>query len=99
MSIPEDKIRDRRVSSLPSQSMWDKLLELEKRLEENTKATMDIKNNTANIIEAFDAMQGAFKSIEFLAKLGKPLIWIGTAIILSGAVLTNFKAQLIAFFK
>ena len=35
-----------------------------------------IAGNTAAVVKAFDAAQGAFAALETLGKLAKPLLWI-----------------------
>lgn len=87
-------------------SIWAAINELEIKIEtntlltqENTRITREIKTDTADIIDAFNALRGTFKSIEFLGKLGKPLIWIGGALtILTGFVIT-VKSQIMALWK
>lgn len=39
-----------------------------------------LQANTANVVQAFNAAQGAFIVLEWIAKAAKPLLWIGGAI-------------------
>lgn len=36
-----------------------------------------IESNTAGMVAAFDAAQGAFTVLEWLAKLAKPILYLG----------------------
>lgn len=36
-----------------------------------------LKQDTANVVQAFNAAQGAFTVLEFIAKLAKPILFIG----------------------
>jgi len=52
-------------------------------LDENTQATKAIKDDTAELVEFFRSMQGAFKVFNALGALARPLaalIGLGTAI-------------------
>lgn len=39
-----------------------------------------LQENTNDVVKAFNAAQGAFMVLEWLAKAAKPLLWIGGAI-------------------
>jgi hypothetical protein len=45
----------------------------------NTEATRQVAANTADLVEFFQAVQGAFKVLNVIAKLAKPLGAIATA--------------------
>lgn len=57
---------------------------LRKELEANTAATRAVTENTNELVELFRAAQGAFKVLNWLARVAKPLIYIvglGTALL------------------
>jgi hypothetical protein len=43
-------------------------------VEERTKR---IEDNTSDLIDAFRAAKGAFKTLEIIGKIARPLSWIG----------------------
>lgn len=50
--------------------IYDRLIAVEEKVDK-------IETNTAGMVAAFNAAQGAFTVLEWLAKLAKPLLWIG----------------------
>ena len=54
----------------------DRMNSLESDLQENTRLTESVKSDTAELIEAFKSIKGAFKVLEMLASLAKPLSYI-----------------------
>ena len=42
-------------------------------LEDNTRATKQLAASTADLVEFFEAMRGAFKVLNWIGKLAKPL--------------------------
>lgn len=51
--------------------------ELHDRLVLVETALEDLKTNTAAMVSAFQAAQGAFTVLEWLARVAKPLLYIG----------------------
>ncbi|WP_454752075.1 hypothetical protein [Cupriavidus necator] len=51
------------------------LAERVERVEETTKR---IEENTSDLIEVLAAAKGAFKTLEVLGKIARPIVWIGT---------------------
>jgi uncharacterized NAD-dependent epimerase/dehydratase family protein len=49
---------------------------LEKELEKNTELTQKVHENTADLIATFDSVKGAFRTLEMLGSLAKPLTYI-----------------------
>jgi hypothetical protein len=39
-----------------------------------------LHNNTEDVVKAFNAAQGAFTVLEWLAKAAKPILWIGATV-------------------
>ena len=54
--------------------------EFKVKLDENTRTTNDIKKDTESMIEMFRSWQGAFKTLEMIGKLFKPLTFIAAVI-------------------
>lgn len=73
--------------------------ELKENLLENTETTKKIETNTKGVVEAFEAAAGAFKVLETIGKLAKPLAWIGSIAIAITTFWNSWKASLTAFFK
>lgn len=57
--------------------IFERLVAVEQRV-------VNIETNTAGMVSAFNAAQGAFTVLEWLAKAAKPILWIvalGTAVV------------------
>lgn len=52
-----------------------------------------IDTNTADVVTAFKAAQGAFIVLEWLAKAAKPLLWIGGVITAIGVMWEHIKVK------
>jgi hypothetical protein len=50
-----------------------------------------IQQNTKDVVDAFNAARGAFAVLEFLAKIAKPLLWIGGLFAAVTAIWSNYK--------
>lgn len=83
---------DREVEMTVS-SDWMKLVD--ERMNNVEQAVARVETNTAAVVEAFSAAQGAFKVLEWLGKAAKPILWIGGAGTV-GAVLVS-KVSATAF--
>lgn len=66
------------------ETLQKQLVALKKELDVNTAITKrleggfaELQRKTEHVVTAFDAAEGAFKVLEFVGKLAKPLIWIG----------------------
>jgi hypothetical protein len=47
--------------------------ELDKALERNTEATLRVEKNTEGVVEMFTAAAGAFRVLETIGKIAKPI--------------------------
>ncbi|MBB6578480.1 hypothetical protein HNP33_002562 [Comamonas odontotermitis] len=82
---------------LPSQSEIVKRLDagdsrmgrLEEGLDKNTKATESMARDVAMLVEFLNAMRGAFKVLNWLGRLAKPL---GYIVVLATALLSFWAA-------
>lgn len=66
--------------------IYERLLMVETKVDK-------IEKNTEMVVAAFAAAHGAFKVLEFLAKLAKPILLIGAFITAVGVVWTNYRGQ------
>lgn len=69
----------------------DRVGHLEKGLAENTAATKRIESNTSEIIELFDSFKGAFKVLEGIGKLAKPMSYIAGLLAAVAGIWTAVK--------
>lgn len=58
-------------------------------LARNTEVTEVVKNSTADLVELFTNARGAFKALEGLGKIARPLMWISGFV---GSALTAWAA-------
>lgn len=66
--------------------IYDRLLLVEQKVER-------IEKNTEAVVVAFNAAAGAFKVLEFLGKLAKPLLFVGALLTAVGVAWQNWKGQ------
>lgn len=69
---------------------------LEEDLQENTLLTRATNAKTIEMYEAFSALAGGFKVIEFIGKLAKPILWV---VGLSSLVIISVKSWFPHLFK
>ena len=46
----------------------------------------NIDKNTKGLVDAFDALQGAFKVLGWIASAAKPILWVAGLIMAAGAI-------------
>lgn len=51
---------------------------LTEMVEENTKLTREVANSTEDVVSAFLAAKGAFKVLEVIGRIGKPITIIAS---------------------
>ena len=61
------------MEDISHSQIYERLLNVEKKVDE-------LDRNTRHMVEAFDALQGAFVVLEWIAKAAKPILWIGALI-------------------
>jgi len=66
--------------------IYDRLVAVEGKVD-------NLSNSTKDVTEAFNAAQGAFKVLETLSKLAKPLLWIGGLIAAIAIFIQDFKSN------
>lgn len=64
--------------------IYDRLVAVETKVDR-------IDSNTADVVSAFKAAQGAFIVLEWLAKAAKPILWIGACITAMGVMWEHIK--------
>ena len=67
------------MSEVTHKQIYDRLVAVESKVDE-------IDKNTKGLVEALDALQGAFKVLGWVASAAKPILWIGGLIMAAGAV-------------
>jgi hypothetical protein len=50
-----------------------------------------LQKDTSNVVQAFNAAQGAFTVLEWIAKAAKPIIWIVGSIVALTTIWTQHK--------
>lgn len=60
------------------QQIYDRLMAVEAKV-------CSIDTNTKGLVEAFNAMQGAFKVMGWLASAAKPILWVAGLVVAAGA--------------
>ena len=65
---------------------------IEASLKANTEATQRVEANTADLVEAFANLRGAFKVFNWIGKAAKPLGYIAGAAAAIVSLWTAFKA-------
>jgi len=67
--------------------------EMQAEMNENTKLTKQTHSDTAAIVTAFQAASGAFKVLEFVGKVAKPLLWILGGMFALGYLWSEFRIR------
>ena len=67
MSVVSQEMKEVEVTH---REIFERLIAVEQKVDK-------IETNTAGMVAAFNAAQGAFTVLEWLAKMAKPLLWIG----------------------
>ena len=65
--------------SVTHSQIYERLLAVETKVD-------SIDKNTKGLVEAFDAVQGAFKVLGWIAAAAKPILWVAGLIMAAGAV-------------
>lgn len=74
------------TEDITHREIYDRLVAVEAKVDNLTA-------NTKDVIIAFNAAQGAFKVLETLSKLAKPLLWIGGLIAAIAIFIQDFKSH------
>lgn len=71
------------MQEVTHREIYDRLVAVEQKVDR-------IDNNTSGMVVAFQAAQGAFTVLEWLAKAAKPILWIGGLIGAGYIAVANF---------
>ena len=74
------------MNDITHREIYDRLVAVEGKVDA-------IASDTAAVVKAFDAAQGAFTALETLGKLAKPLLWIGGLFVAAMALWDSFKGR------
>jgi hypothetical protein len=74
------------MSEVTHKEIYDRLVVVEAKVDALTESTKDVTT-------AFNAAQGAFKVLETLSRLAKPLLWIGGLIAAIAVFIQDFKSH------
>ena len=66
------------MEEVSHKQIYDRLVAVESKVDH-------IDKNTKGLVDAFDAMQGAFKVLGWIAAAAKPILWIGGLVVAVGA--------------
>jgi hypothetical protein len=67
------------MDEVTHKQIYDRLVAVETKVDA-------IDKNTKGLVEALDALQGAFKVLGWFASAAKPILWIGGLVMAAGAV-------------
>jgi hypothetical protein len=67
------------MSEVSHEQIYERLLAVEGKVDE-------IDKNTKGLVEAINALDGAFKVLGWIASAAKPILWIGGLIMAAGAI-------------
>ena len=67
------------MSEVSHEQIYERLLAVELKVDE-------IDKNTKGLVEAIDALDGAFKVLGWIASAAKPILWVGGLIMAAGAI-------------
>lgn len=64
--------------------IYDRLCEVEKKVD-------DIDKNTKDMVDAFNAVQGAFTVLGWIASVSKPILWVAGLVAAAAAAWNTLK--------
>ena len=67
------------MTEVTHEQIYERLLAVEIKVD-------SIDKNTKGLVDAFDALQGAFKVLGWIASAAKPILWVGGLIMAAGAI-------------
>lgn len=67
------------MSDVSHEQIYNRLVEVESKVDR-------IDNNTKGLVDAIDAMQGAFKVLGWIAAAAKPILWVAGLVVAAGAI-------------
>jgi len=67
------------MKEVTHEQIYERLLAVETKVD-------TIDTNTKGLVEAINAVDGAFKVVGWVASAAKPILWVGGLIVAAGAV-------------
>jgi hypothetical protein len=67
------------MSEISHEQIYERLLAVELKVD-------SIDKNTKGLVEAINALDGAFKVLGWIASAAKPILWVGGLIMAAGAI-------------
>lgn len=67
------------MSDVSHEQIYERLIAVEGKVDR-------IDNNTRGLVDAINALEGAFKVLGWVASAAKPILWVGGLIVAAGAV-------------
>jgi hypothetical protein len=67
------------MSDVSHEQIYERLIAVEGKVDR-------IDNNTKGLVDAINALEGAFKVLGWVASAAKPILWVGGLIVAAGAV-------------
>lgn len=61
------------IEDVSHAQIYERLIAVENKVD-------SLDKNTKSMVQAFDALQGAFTVLEWLAKAAKPILWVGALV-------------------
>jgi hypothetical protein len=74
------------MNDITHREIYDRLVAVEGKVDA-------LGTSTKDVVSAFAAAQGAFKVLETLSKLAKPLLWLGGLFVAAVAFWEHFKGR------
>ena len=67
------------MSDVSHEQIYERLIAVEGKVDR-------IDNNTKGLVDAINALEGAFKVLGWVASAAKPILWVGGLIVAAGAI-------------
>jgi len=67
------------MDEITHKQIYDRLIAVETKVDE-------IDKNTKGLVEAINALQGAFKVLGWVSSAAKPILWVGGLVMAAGAI-------------
>lgn len=72
------------MEDVTHREIYDRLVAVESKVDK-------LNNETAEVIKAFSAAQGAFTVLEWIAKAAKPLLWIAGVVTAFSFMISEYR--------
>ena len=72
------------MEDVTHREIYDRLIAVESKVDK-------LNNETAEVVKAFSAAQGAFTVLEWIAKAAKPLLWIAGVVTAFSFMISEYR--------